>query len=101
MWWLDVEVEPIWRNDPASNAKVIEGVLDGLRAHGFTVGIYSTKYQWSVITGGGYMPRTPTWVPGATTLESARAYCSPEHAFGGGPTWLTQWTTQFDHVYAC
>ena len=102
IWWLDVEVEPIWRNgDPASNAEVIRGVVDGLRSHGHTVGIYSTNYQWGVITGGGYQPRTPIWVPGASNLREAQQHCSPSYAFGGGSTWITQWTTDFDYNYAC
>jgi hypothetical protein len=101
MWWLDVEVEPIWRNDPVSNANVIQGVLDGLRLHGRPAGIYSTNYQWGVITGGAYNPRTPTWVAGPNNLEEAKAYCAPRYGFGGGPTWLTQWSTHFDHSYAC
>jgi len=101
-WWLDVEVEPIWRADnPRSNANVIKGVLDGLRGHGYTAGIYSTRYQWGVITGGDYAPRTPIWVPGASNFAQAQAHCSPNYAFGGGTTWLTQWTTDFDHAYAC
>jgi hypothetical protein len=101
MWWLDVEVEPIWRNDPVSNANVIQGVLDGLRLHRYTAGIYSTNYQWGVITGGGYNPGTPTWVAGPKTLEEAEAYCARRYGFGGGTTWLTQWSTHFDHAYAC
>jgi hypothetical protein len=101
MWWLDVEVEPIWRNDPVSNANVVQGVLDGLGLHGKTAGIYSTNYQWGVITGGNYNPRTPTWVAGPRTLEEAKAFCAPRYGFGGGKTWLTQWTTHFDHAYAC
>jgi len=102
MWWLDVEVEPIWRaENPASNATIIEGVVDSLRARKHQVGIYSTSYQWGVITGGGYRPSTPIWVAGASTADGARAYCDPGHAFGGGSTWLSQWTTDFDHDVAC
>jgi hypothetical protein len=101
MWWLDVEVEPIWRNDPVSNATVVQGVLDGLHMHGYTAGIYSTNYQWGVITGGSYNPRVPTWVAGPNTFEEAKAYCAPQYGFGGGRTWLTQWTTYFDNSYAC
>jgi len=101
MWWLDVEVEPIWRNDPRSNSNVVQGVLDGLRLHGDTAGIYSTNYQWGEITGGNYNPHTPIWVAGPQTLDEAKAYCAPRYGFGGGTTWLTQWSTHFDHSYAC
>ena len=58
IWWLDVEMEPIWRVDPASNSEVIRGVIDGFRSRGHRVGIYSTQFQWGVITGG-YNPGTP------------------------------------------
>lgn len=102
MWWLDVEIGKPWRTDNlATNVRVIEGVLDGLRARGFIVGIYSTRYQWGVITGSGYEPGTPIWVPGARTAAEALGYCDENHAFGGGTTWLTQWTTNYDHDYAC
>jgi hypothetical protein len=43
----------------------------------------------------------PTWVAGPQTLEEAKAYCAPQYGFGGGTTWLTQWTTYFDNAYAC
>jgi hypothetical protein len=102
MWWLDVEIGKPWRTDDlAYNVAVIRGLLDGLRAFGYIVGIYSTQYQWGVITGGGYEPGTPIWVPGADDASQAVAYCDPSHAFGGGVTWLTQWTTTYDHDYAC
>lgn len=102
MWWLDVEIGKPWRTDNlATNVRVIAGVLDGLRARGFIVGIYSTRYQWGVITGSGYEPGTPIWVPGARTAAEALGYCDENHAFGGGTTWLTQWTTNYDHDYAC
>ena len=102
-WWLDVEMEPGWRAgaETISNVYVIQGVLDGLRAHGSTVGIYSTQFQWDQITGGGYMPRTPIWVAGATNLAQAQALCAPDHAFGGGHTLLSQWTVIFDNDVAC
>ena len=29
------------------------------------------------------------------------AVIAASFAFGGGTTWLTQWTTTYDHDYAC
>ncbi|HEV7523427.1 MAG TPA: hypothetical protein VGP92_00580 [Acidimicrobiia bacterium] len=101
IWWLDVELEPIWRSaDPASNSDVIRGVIDGLRLRGHRVGIYSTNYQWGVITGG-YNPGTPTWVAGAKSLDEAKTFCAPRYEFGGGRTFIAQWTTDIDHNVAC
>ncbi|MGZ7023851.1 MAG: hypothetical protein ACXVJ3_21650, partial [Ilumatobacteraceae bacterium] len=102
MWWLDVEIGKPWRTDNvAYNVEVIQGLLDGLRARGYIVGIYSTSYQWGVITGSGYNPGSPIWVPGAHNASEAVSYCDKSHTFGGGTTWLTQWTITYDHDYAC
>ena len=102
MWWLDVEIGKPWRSDNlVYNVEVIKGMLDGLREHGNIVGIYSTSYQWGVITGGGYYPGTPIWVPGARDATEAKAHCAGSYSFGGGTTWLTQWTITYDHDYAC
>ena len=102
MWWLDVEIGKPWRTDNvAYNVEVIQGLLDGLRANGSVVGIYSTNYQWGVITGSGYNPGTPIWVPGAHNASEAVGHCAESYAFGGGRTWLTQWTITYDQDYAC
>ncbi len=102
MWWLDVEIGKPWRTDRLdANVEVIRGLLDGLRTYGYIVGIYSTNYQWGVITGGGYTPGTPIWVPGAHNLTEAKQQCAPAHGFGGGTTWVTQWTVVYDQDYAC
>jgi hypothetical protein len=102
MWWLDVEIGKPWRTDDlAYNVQAIKGMLDGLRNYGYVVVIYSTKYQWGVVTGGAYSPGTPIWVPGADNLAEAERYCGANYRFDGGVTWLTQWTTTFDHDYAC
>ena len=77
--------------------------LRRLRAHGLIVGIYSTSYQFGVITGSGYTPGVPLWVPfGRGSQSDAQSYCSASHTFGGGVTWLTQWWTDtYDRDYAC
>jgi hypothetical protein len=101
MWWLDVEIGKRWRVDQAANVAAIRGMLDGVRAPGNVVGIYSTSYQWGLITGNRWSPAVPLWVPGADTATEARQYCDASHAFGGGVVWLTQWTITYDHDYAC
>ncbi len=102
MWWLDVELDPTWRSDTSSNARVVRGLLDGMNAHGKLVGIYSNHYQWTAITGGAYNPATPIWVPsGSNNAALARSFCAASHAFGNGQIWLTQWTVVYDQDYAC
>ncbi len=102
MWWLDVEFASSWRTDDlTANARAVQGLLDGLRAHGLLVGIYSTSYQFGFITGSGYSPGVPLWIPGARSQSEAPGFCSSSHTFGGGVAWLTQWTMTYDHDYAC
>ena len=102
-WWLDVETTNSWNASTGANAEVIQGLIDGLRAEGFIVGIYSTSYQFGVIAGSNYAPRVPLWIPTGTMNEGdAPGFCSNSHTFGGGITWLTQWwSTTYDHDYAC
>jgi hypothetical protein len=101
MWWLDVEIGKPWNADHAANVAVIRGALDGLRAAGNVVGIYSTAYQWGRITADQWTPAVPLWVPGAHTAAEAVQYCDASYAFGGGEIWLTQWTLTYDQDYAC
>jgi hypothetical protein len=102
MWWLDVETTNHWPTaDLAANAQIIQGLLDGLRADGLIVGIYATSYQFGVITGSGYTPGVPLWVPGAQSSSAAPGFCASSHTFGGGITWMTQWTRTYDQDYAC
>ena len=59
-WWLDVETMNSWNGNPASNAADLQGAYDYLRSRGVqVVGVYSTGYQWGVITGGYAMPAAP------------------------------------------
>ncbi len=112
IWWLDVETAEGWQTSASAqgaNAAVVQGALDALRGVGYTVGIYSTWYQWGEITGS-YVPPypLPIWVAGASSLDGgyygAVSYCqralapgdpttlaSPNLGFAGGTPWLVQY----------
>jgi hypothetical protein len=113
-WWIDVETvgqctgqfptnsTGYWSCDQGLNARTIQGSIDGLRAAGQVAGVYSTSYQWGVITGG-YVPAgppVPNWLAGA---EPTAAWCSGSHNFGGGRAWLLQLypPDPFDRDQAC
>jgi hypothetical protein len=101
-WWQDVETINTWMNDYAQNQQSIQGQRDALVAAGAgTVGIYSTTYQWGVITGG-WQNLWPSW--GATTWRTAKqaaSYCSG-HQFTGGPSYLMQYRGRsLDEDVAC
>ena len=128
VWWLDIELGENWptakRFQPV-NAAIAQGALDAIRGARNTAGIYSTWYQWGLITGS-YLPPGggPIWVAGAQSLDggnqfSATAYCvrarqpgdpgtlkSQNIGFAGGDPWLVQYSYQFvpQHVdpdYSC
>lgn len=101
-WWEDVETMNTWMNDAIQNQQSIQGQRDALIASGaVTVGIYSTTYQWSVITGG-WQNLWPSW--GATTWRTAKqaaTYCKG-HEFTGGPSYLMQYRGKsLDENVAC
>lgn len=108
-WWLDVETGNPWQTGSAGqamNVAVLQGMDAALAAGGATsIGVYSTSYQWGVITGGT-SSGTPAvgglanWIPGANTVAGAEAACS-DSSFTGGPVTLTQWTTNIDGDVLC
>jgi hypothetical protein len=99
-WWLDVETAKPWSSDQAANARVVQGAVDSLKALGFGVGIYSTSFQWGVITGG-YTLGLPIWVAGASAADPAR-HCEADKRFAGGEAWLAQYVKDnFDNNFAC
>lgn len=120
-WWLDVETTNTWNGTSSANAADIQGSIDYLRSQGVpSVGVYSTSYQWGVITGGytstnaaayadrwagEFVPRypiagAPNWIAGVSTLKRAQANCGT--TFSGGPTVLVQYRSgSFDGDYAC
>lgn len=103
-WWLDVETANSWSStDLSLNQYALQGVIDTLlRQSPAAVGIYSTGYQWNVITGS--LPISGVvadWVAtGAGTAKRARAYCAG--GFTGAKVWFVQYIRSgFDTDYAC
>lgn len=100
-WWLDVETMNRWSADTNLNARVVGGAIDYLREHGLQTGIYSTPYQWKVITGS-YAPGLPVWTAGAVHLVEAKTRCdNPRYAFGGGAVAMVQYVDTYDMNWIC
>jgi hypothetical protein len=102
-WWLDVETTNSWSANQRANLADIQGMIDFLRSRsGVTVGIYSTSYQWGVITGGASFPSLPNWVAGARDAAEAASFCTPSKSFTGGPVTVVQFPSGgYDGDYAC
>lgn len=99
-WSLDVEVGKYWWSSQAANARVIAGAIAALRAHGLTPNIYSTTYQWDVITGG-YEPGTKTWYATGIDTNAPAQWCAKK-SFTGGPVSMVQSVVGgFDNDYSC
>ena len=92
-YWFDVEMDNYWTNWPPFNAQVVRGALDYFLDFHLPIGIYGTRYQWDLITGGLQAPgRLPLWVAGATSREMAAERCNkPNYTFAGGETWMVQY----------
>jgi hypothetical protein len=117
IWWLDVEVDNVWYTAPDKNANaaVVRGALDFLGKTGrygapsmnYTVGIYSTMFQFQRIVGSGFKPGVPVWY---ATIEKSHppslTRCAvpriKEWSFTGGPVWLVQYLPGgTDHNVGC
>ncbi len=86
-WWLDVETSNSWRSNTAVNVAALQGEafyfmsVAGVRS----LGIYSTQYQWNVITGGsGAFGAYHGWVAGVGSQKTATAHCAGPGFTGGG-----------------
>jgi hypothetical protein len=112
-WWLDVETGNSWQtlesygqtatsraNDQAS----IAGAVAALQASGVgSVGVYSTSYQWTQITGGTgtTFAAQPAWVAGVGSLSTARSNCGTT-SFTAGRVTLAQYAQSgYDADYHC
>lgn len=104
-YWLDVEMANHWSETARDNGQVVRGAVDYFVEHGIPVGVYGTRYQWQLITGG-YAPSDvtlPLWVAGAEDATEAEARCSDRSfAFAGGNTWMVQYPEgEFDGNVLC
>jgi len=101
LWWLDVETGNTWSADQGANTEDIAGSIAFFRAKGVQIGLYSTQYQWGLITGGASVPSAANWVPGASSAAQATSFCAAGRSFSGGPVVMTQYTTRFDYDALC
>ena len=99
-WWIDVETANSWSSNQAQNAAVIQGALTYLKKNtSRSVGVYSTGYQWGVITGGVHLG-APVWAAGASSASSAPSMCGT--GFTGKPVKVVQYPAgAYDGDYRC
>lgn len=102
MIWIDVEprdTEPRRQPWPTStslqrleNRYVIEGLMRGLRASGYSYGVYSNTSGWQTITGSWWLPGVPVWATAGTLDYPTEALdrCT-QPSFSGGKVYLVQW----------
>src|SRR5438309_929165 len=100
VWWIDVETANTWSSNQAANAAVVQGALTYLKQHtAKSVGIYSTGYQWGVITGAVHLG-APVWAAGASSAASAPSMCGT--GFTGKPVKVVQFPDgAYDGDYRC
>ena len=99
-WWIDVETANTWSSSQSQNSAVIQGALTYLKQHtSRSVGVYSTGYQWGVITGGAHLG-APVWAAGASSAASAPSMCGT--GFTGKPVKVVQYPAgAYDGDYRC
>ena len=99
-WWIDVETANSWSSNQAQNAAVIQGALTYLKKNtSRSVGVYSTGYQWGVITGGVHLGAA-VWAAGASSASSAPSMCGT--GFTGKPVKVVQYPAgAYDGDYRC
>ncbi|MEO8437089.1 MAG: hypothetical protein ABI562_01425 [Chloroflexota bacterium] len=102
-WWLDVETMNSWRGDVSLNIASLQGAMQYLRAAGVsTIGIYSTQYQWNVITGGtNVFAGSASWVAGASDAQTAVAKCAGTGFTGAGVALVQYIEGSFDRDVKC
>ena len=99
-WWLDVETANSWSADTSLNTVTIKAARAYLRSKNVKyVGVYSTAYQWGVITGGARIGG-PAWAAGAPSAADAPSRCGT--GFTGGSVKFVQYPSGgYDGDYRC
>ena len=113
-WWLDVETGNSWQTleaaygqsapFQANDAAALQGEVAGLQSDGVaTVGVYSTSFQWTQITGGTgtAFAASPAWLAGYSSLTAAQTACSSSSFTGGRVTYTQYPSGGFDADYPC
>jgi hypothetical protein len=113
-WWLDVETGNSWQTleaaygqtstARANDIAALQGEVAALHGLGVaTIGVYSTTYQWTKITGGTgtTFAGSPAWVAGTGSKTTAQANCAST-SFTGGRITLAQYAASgFDADNHC
>jgi hypothetical protein len=106
-WWLDVETTNSWETSTRPNAADLEGMVNAFTSQGLTVGIYSTPYQWNVITGTNVTATSPlsglpNWTAGAASLKDAPNHCASGAFTQGSTVSIVQYVSNnLDYDYSC
>ena len=111
-WWLDVETMNTWKPatttfNKQSNTAVLEGFAAKFLSSGARVGLYSTAYQWTQITGDvisgvSNLNKLDNWRPGGANQSTAKQACSAQPLTSGGKIVLTQFISKnIDYDYVC
>jgi hypothetical protein len=111
VWWMDVETMNTWQSGSNEalirNTAAIEGFAAYYQSKGATVGLYSTAYQWGIITGnntglGRNLLGLANWRPSGASLSNAKANCNVDPLTPGGSISLTQYVIKnLDHNHSC
>jgi hypothetical protein len=99
-WWLDVETANTWSSSTVSNSADIQGMLDYFKSNSIAAGVYSTSYQWQVITGGMQVPAV-VWLAGAGSQSTAVAWCGSIGFTGSRVSAVQYAPSGVDHDVAC
>lgn len=102
LWWLDVELVNSWTFRTDVNSEFLKGAVAGIKQSGFfaSVGFYSAKSQWDIITGGWHNS-APAWLATGETSPKPAIQACKNTAFTGGQIWLTQYTRKLDENFPC
>ena len=111
IWWLDVETMNTWQSGSPEalkrNVASLEGMAAYYKSKGATLGLYSTAYQWGVITGNFIEPSSDltglrNWRPSGASLANAKKNCTVDPLTAGGYIAMTQYVIKnLDHNYSC